>query len=120
MRAYHIFTGPDGHSHIKSGSISDGVLVKTDHALFSEYPANYSRADWHNAPTKQYVITLSGILTFITRTGETCTIYPGDILLATDTTGTGHHWDVINGDPWRRIYIVYNEGEDTHFIPDTE
>ena len=28
--------------------------------------------------------------------------YPGDILLAEDTTGTGHSWRLVDDQPWRR------------------
>jgi len=117
IRAYYLYTGEDGHSHVQRGSISEGALVKADHALFKETAAN-SSFDWHNDPIPQYVITLSGILEFTTKTGEIFTIYPGDVLLATDHTGSGHKWRLMNSDPWKRIYVVYKEGEDTHFIPD--
>jgi len=117
IRAYLLYTGDDGNSHVKRGSISEGALVKADHALFKETGAN-SSFDWHNDPIPQYVITLSGILEFTTKTGETFTIYPGDVLVATDHTGSGHKWRLMNNDPWKRIYVIYREGEDTHFVPD--
>jgi DNA-binding NarL/FixJ family response regulator len=53
----------------------------------------------HNAPATQFVITLSGILEFATRSGETFTINPGEILIALDTTGTGHKWRLTNDRP---------------------
>lgn len=117
IRAYLLYTGEDGHSHISAGSIAEEAFVKADHALFKETPAN-SVLNWHNAPISQYVITLSGILEFTTQTGETCTIYPGDVLVATDQTGTGHQWRLLNQEPWKRIYVVYQQDEDTGFIPD--
>ena len=49
--------------------------------------APHSSLSWHNDPVPQYVLTLAGILEFTTRSGETFTIYPGDVLLATDHTG---------------------------------
>ena len=117
IRAYYLYTGEDGNSHVQRGSIRESAFVKADHALFKETAAN-SSFDWHNDPIPQYVITLSGILEFTTKTGETFTIYPGDVLLATDHTGSGHKWRLMNSDPWKRIYVVFKEGEDTHFIPD--
>jgi len=117
IKAYLLYTGEDGNSHVKCGSISDGALVKAEHTLFKETAAN-SSFDWHNAPIPQYVITLSGILEFTTKTGEAFMIYPGDVLLAIDYTGTGHKWRLINDDPWKRAYVVFKEGEDTHFVPD--
>jgi hypothetical protein len=50
--------------------------------------------------------------------GETFTIHPGDVLLAVDHTGSGHKWRLINDEPWKRAYVVFKEGADTHFIPD--
>ena len=29
----------------------------------------------------------------------------GDVLLADDTTGTGHRWRLIDDAPWRRLYV---------------
>jgi quercetin dioxygenase-like cupin family protein len=117
ITAYIMYTGEDGNSHVKRGSISAGALVKADHALFKETAA-HSSFDWHNDPIPQYVITLSGILEFTTKTEETFTIHPGEVLLAIDHTGSGHKWRLINDDPWKRVYVVFKEGEDTHFVPD--
>ncbi|MGQ7856762.1 hypothetical protein ACUN24_21190 [Pedobacter sp. WC2501] len=119
IRAYLLYTGADGHSHFKRGRISEGALVQADHTLFKETAAN-SSFDWHNDPIPQYVITLTGILEFSTKTGETFIIEPGDILLATDHTGSGHKWRLLNDQPWKRIYVIYKENEDTHFIADED
>jgi len=119
IKAYLLYTGEDGNSHFKTGSIAEGALVKADHLLFKETEANAS-FDWHNDPIPQYVITLSGILEFTTKTGETFTLHPGDVLLATDHTGSGHRWRLLNDDPWKRIYLVFEQGADTFFIADEE
>jgi hypothetical protein len=50
-------------------------------------------------------ITLSGTLEFTTRDGESFVLRPGDVLLAADTTGTGHRWRLIDDQPWRRVYV---------------
>jgi hypothetical protein len=74
---------------------------------FNKQPQSTSRKpqlvqalDWHTAPHVQYVITLSGILEFTTRGGETFVLRPGEVLLAADTTGTGHRWRLIDDQPW--------------------
>ena len=117
IKAYLLYTGEDGHSHVKTGSIAESALVKTDHVLFKETLPD-SSFDWHNAPTLQYVITLSGVLEFTTKTGEVFILHPGEVLVATDCTGTGHKWRLINDEPWKRIYVVYKDGEGIHFVPD--
>lgn len=117
IRAYRLYTGTDDNSHVTSGSVRPEVLVTATSIHFKETAA-HSTYDWHNDPTPQYVITLSGILEFATKGGETFTIYPGDILIAEDHTGTGHKWRLLNNDPWRRAYVIFAPGADTQFIPD--
>jgi quercetin dioxygenase-like cupin family protein len=117
IRAYRLYTGADGNSHVVRGSVSGDALVEAESILFKETPAHAS-LDWHTAPVPQYVITLAGVLEFTTRGGETFTIRPGDVLLAVDYTGSGHQWRLINDEPWKRAYVVFKKGADTHFIPD--
>jgi quercetin dioxygenase-like cupin family protein len=114
IRAYYLSTGPDGHSHVIRGSIVDNEVIATESILFEETPA-HSSLDWHTAPTTQYVITLSGILEFTMHSGETFTINPGDVLLAEDTTGSGHKWRLINDQPWQRVYVVFKENTKINF-----
>jgi len=117
IRAYRLYTGPDGNSHVLSGSIGESKLVEAQTILFKETPA-HSSYDWHNDPIPQYVITLSGVLEFVTAGGETFTIHPGDVLIAEDRTGSGHKWRLIDDEPWKRAYVVFKKGADTQFVPD--
>ena len=117
IRAYYLYTGADGNSHVQRGSVSGNELVQADSIEFKETPA-HSSYDWHPDPIPQYVLTLSGILEFTTVGGEVFTITPGDVLLATDQTGSGHKWRLVNDEPWKRAYVVFKTGADTHFIPD--
>ena len=70
IRAFRLFTGPDGDSHVAKGSIRPDVLVNAASIHFKETAA-HSDYDWHNDPIPQYVLTLSGILEFTTKGGET-------------------------------------------------
>jgi quercetin dioxygenase-like cupin family protein len=117
IKAYHLYTGPDGNSHVTYGSVSGNELVASESILFKETAA-HSSFDWHNDPIPQYVITLSGVLEFMTKGGETFTVHPGEILIATDHTGTGHKWRLVNDEPWKRAYVVFKQGVDTRFVPD--
>ena len=117
IRAYHLYTGSDGNSHVERGSVNDNKLVQAQTILFKETPA-HSSYDWHDAPVRQYVITLAGVLEFTTVDGETFTIHPGDVLVAEDHTGSGHKWRLINDEPWKRAYVVFEKGADTQFVPD--
>jgi hypothetical protein len=44
-------------------------------------------------------------------------IRPGDVLIATDTAGTGHEWRLIDDAPWRRCYVVLKPGAADLFVP---
>jgi len=109
-----IWTGSDGQSHFEEGAIDlaegargdllSGKAVTTS-VSFQETSSGGTFA-WHDAPARQFVITLSGTLDFQTRKGEHFTIRPGDILLAEDTTGGGHSWRLVDNEPWRRVYVI--------------
>ena len=73
----------------------------------------------HDAPTRQFVITLSGTLEFKTVTGAIFFIRPGDILLAEDTTGSGHSWKLVDDQPWRRAYVIIGPEVMVPFIKST-
>ena len=117
IRAYRLYTGADGNSHVTPGSVNAGELVDAQSIHFKETPP-HSSFEWHNDPIPQYVITLSGVLEFTTVGGETFTLRPGDVLLAEDHTGSGHKWRLINDEPWKRAYVIFKEGAKTQFVPD--
>lgn len=119
IRAFWLYTGPDGNSHVKKGSIKGGDLIQAESILFKESPP-FSTYDWHNAPIPQYVLTLSGVLEFTTAGGDSFVIHPGDVLLAEDQLGSGHKWRLMSSESWKRAYVVFKEGADTQFVPDPE
>jgi quercetin dioxygenase-like cupin family protein len=106
-RAYKLYTGPDGDSHVIAGSVVDNKTMAAESISFKE-SAPHSSSDWHHDPATQYVIMLSGVLEFTTLGGETFTVKPGDILIVLDGTGTGHKWRLIDDQPWRRAYVAFN------------
>jgi quercetin dioxygenase-like cupin family protein len=65
---------------------------------------------------RQLVVTLAGTLNFSTRDAERFTLRPGDVLLAEDTAGSGHRWQLQGSDPWRRMYVVLADGADVPFV----
>jgi quercetin dioxygenase-like cupin family protein len=114
IRLIRIFTGDDDQSHFSVGevewnetealnAISKDELAQS--VSFEETAAGAS-FDWHNAPHRQYVITLSGRLEFKSRTGARQVVEPGDILLPEDTSGGGHRWRLVDDQPWRRVYVA--------------
>jgi len=103
-RCFHLFTGSDGASHVAEIDLPVGT-VETARRVHVEVTAPGAARDWHTAPTLQYVVTLTGTLEFTTRGGEQFELRPGDVLLAADTTGTGHRWRMIDDQPWTRMYV---------------
>jgi uncharacterized cupin superfamily protein len=89
MRAFKLYTGEDNASHVLEGTLTLNQPTDVTAAHFKESPP-HSSFDWHDAPVSQYVITLTGTLEFTTRDCESFIIRPGDVLVATDTAGTGH------------------------------
>jgi quercetin dioxygenase-like cupin family protein len=103
IRLVHLYAGDDGESHVTEGIVANGPAGATTVSFEESAPG--SSLSWHNAPERQYVITLSGTLEFETRLGERFTIAAGDILLAEDTSGGGHRWRLVDDQPWRRVYV---------------
>jgi quercetin dioxygenase-like cupin family protein len=123
IRCIRIWTGEDGDSLFEEGTIAlpkgerGDVLSGTVEATSISFRETAPGGSFspHQAPTRQYVITLSGTLEFRTAKGATFTIRPGDILLAEDTTGTGHSWRLVDDQPWRRAYVILAPGTPAPF-----
>lgn len=125
IRCVRLWTGDDGNSLFEEGFIdlaegmrgdAVGKPVRVRELSFQETGSGGSYV-WHQDPVPRFVITLSGTLEFEVKSGATFTIRPGDILLAQDNSGTGHNWRLIGDEPWRRAYVVYEEGAELCFIP---
>ena len=91
LRAFKLYSGPDNASHVMEGTVAVDDRTDVVAVHFKELPPQ-SAFDWHDAPERQYVITLSGTLEFTTRDGEMFVVHPGDVLVATDDAGSGHRW----------------------------
>jgi hypothetical protein len=112
-----MWTGPDGESLFEEGSLEleegergdfVGGTIAVDQLSFRETRSG-GAFEWHQDPVPRFVLTLSGILEFETKSGATFLIHPGDVLLAQDNSGSGHKWRLIGDAPWRRAYVVYRE-----------
>ena len=93
----HLFTGSDKQTHAEeveveftAGTPNDVSRMKpvTSAELHRGVPG--SVADWHRAPRRQYVITLSGQGEIEVAGGKKISIGPGHIDLVEDITGKGH------------------------------
>ena len=93
----HLYTGPDGQTHSEEIEAkffpSNGndvfKMIATTGAELHRAPSGRV-SDWHTAPRRQYVITLSGHGELEVAGGKKIAVGPGHIELVEDTTGKGH------------------------------
>ena len=95
MQFCRIYTGDDGKSHFEDLDQSQGakffltaLSVKT--LVFKNDMNRDDLHGWHNAPRRQWCITLSGSCAIGISDGTVKTFGPGDVFLAEDETGQGH------------------------------
>ena len=114
MRVTRLYTGDDGESHFQEvdvptspqgpiGSLSS--LQRATGVVFRETPADYEYA-WHNAPRRQYVVMLEGLVEVQVGDGTRRRFGPGDVLLAEDTHGRGHLSRAVESSPRRSLFIT--------------
>lgn len=124
IRCVRMWTGSDGNSLFEEGELAigaglhgkaSGLPIAVNELSFQE-TASGGSFEWHQDPQPQFVLTLSGRIEFEVRSGATFVIHPGDALLAQDNSGSGHRWRLIGSDPWRRAYVVYDQGANLRFI----
>ena len=124
IRCVRLWTGDDEASHVQIGRLDmtpgrNDDLVSTTFAATAvtvEETAAGGTLAWHTAPVRQLVVTLAGTQLFVTRDGEEFRLAPGDVLLAEDTTGSGHQWRLEGADPWRRMYIRLDADAQVPFV----
>ena len=100
-----LFTGPDGLTHAEdiqvklSGDSKNQVseMLKASGAEIHRYPPGNVN-DWHVAPRRQLVITVSGKGEIEVAGGKRIPVPIGHILLVEDLTGKGHVTRVIGNE----------------------
>jgi hypothetical protein len=118
LKVTRIYTGPDGKTKAEeitlpmkprdSGSELTGSIPVTNLQFRHTTPAY--NLDWHPAPRRQLVVTLSGESEIELEGGRTMRFGPGHILLAEDTTGQGHKSRAVPGTDRIAIDIGLAEG----------
>jgi hypothetical protein len=111
VKITRIYTGEDKRSHFEDleiplapaeyGRMSE--LVPAVGVVFRETPKG-GALDFHPAPRRQLVITLSGVGEIECGDGSRRRFGAGDIMLAEDTAGQGHITREI--EPRRGIFIA--------------
>lgn len=113
IKAVRLINNADGSCTFEYGKIPNKTNIESTGFFAQTHVDAYEKVA-HAAPRRQYVVTLKGKLKFKVTNGETFIIEPGVVLIAEDTQGAGHTWDLIKGEKWERLYIPLS-GED-HFI----
>jgi hypothetical protein len=112
VQFYRLYSGSDGQSHFQAldaGKASE-FFNKTRDAksyLFRDDFAPHI-VNYHCAPHRRWVITLSGSVEIGVGDGSRMTFHPGDVLLAEDTTGQGH---TATPHDWVRVYVDLEEAK---------
>jgi len=104
VKMHRLYTGADGQTHAEEITVDFGPSGVDGFKLKAGAGAEIRRAppgrvaDWHTAPRRQYVITLSGRGEVELIDGTKIELGPGSIDLAEDLTGKGHITRVIGNE----------------------
>jgi hypothetical protein len=107
MQLCRLYTGEDGQSHFEELDQKEGSKPFLDElaAKALVFKTDMLRGDlhaFHNAPRRQWCITLSGSVEIGLGDGTKRTFGPGDVFLAEDLTGQGHTAKPNN---WIRAFV---------------
>ena len=102
MAIFRLYSGDDGASHMEELDLASSPDLTNLHTaqgvvFRASPPGRFS--DWHIAPRRQYIITLSGEAEIGLADGTVYRLGPGDVNLAEDLTGHGHTTRVVGDVP---------------------
>ena len=102
MGIFRLFTNGDGKSQVEGLDLSSHPELTeatgTQNIFFREWAPGHF-IDWHPAPRRQYIISLSGLVEVGLEDGTTHRFLPGDARLVEDTTGKVHTTLVPGDEP---------------------
>ena len=108
MGIMRLYTGADGQSHLEELDLASHpeltTLQPTKGIVFRTSQPGYF-SDWHNAPRRQFVITLTGEVEIGLGDGTIRRFGPGHVTLAEDLTGQGHTTRVVGDQPRLSVTI---------------
>ncbi len=105
MQFYRLHAGADGQSHFEpldsnKATYFNDTKPATSHLFRDDFAPHI--VNFHRAPRRRWVVTLTGSVKIGLGDGSSMTFYPGDVFLAEDTTGQGHTATPTN---WTRLYV---------------
>ena len=98
MSMTRLYTGTDGQTHIEELNLTshpDLTTLRATKGIVFRTTAPGHFSDWHNAPRRQYVITLEGEVEIGLGDGTVHRFGAGHVTLAEDLTGKGHTTRVV-------------------------
>src|SRR6185503_5042374 len=102
MNISRLYSGADGQTHIEEMSLEShpelATLQQATSIQFRSTAAGHFM-DWHPAPRRQFVITISGEVEIGLGDGTVQRFAPGHVNLAEDLTGQGHTTRVVGAVP---------------------
>ena len=113
MHYTRIYSDKSGESHFEKididlteegplGALSE--VFKARAVQFRENSADYYW-DYHNPPSKQFIILLDGVIEITTSLGEKRLFSGGDILLLEDLEGKGHRTEHLKKEKRKSVFI---------------
>ena len=103
-----IYTGVDGLSHVEQVELNaQSVLEKVSGAVVRvSQPGSFS--DWHNAPSRRYIINLTGGGQLEVAEGKV-DLPPGTVEYIDDLTGKGHTTTNVGQEPRVSIHLEFED-----------
>ena len=103
MKFVRLYSGSDGQSHFEDLDPAQfSNLQAAEGVIFKNVAPNQS-SEWHTAPRRRFLITLSGSVDVTIGDGTVKTFGPGDVFLAEDLTGKGH--TIAPKNNWTRAIV---------------
>jgi quercetin dioxygenase-like cupin family protein len=103
-----IYTGADGLSHVEQVELdAQSVLERVTGAVVRvSQPGSFS--DWHNAPSRRYIINLTGGGQLEVAEGKV-DLPPGTVEYIDDLTGKGHTTANVGQEPRVSIHLEFED-----------
>ncbi len=110
-RIFHVYATADGESHFEQITVGPTAasLPLTSLRAISYQP---NKVNWHNVPTPQFAINLTGYLQVEVSDGTKHKIGPGDLVYLEDAKGKGHVTRLLS--PVTALFIAPAPGFDVH------
>jgi quercetin dioxygenase-like cupin family protein len=112
MGLFRMYSGDDQQSHLEElkigfapGQFAEQASLQPATGVIFTRVASGAFSDWHNAPRRQYVITLAGAVEIGLGDGAVRRFGPADVILAEDLTGKGHTTRASGNEPWLMMIV---------------